>query len=136
MVPNMMVHTAIDEADRIQRSLPPHEGTLLFMFMKASTLNEIRQTVSFLTETPDYDSFQIDTSGSEEEPEAQKRNDGFVAPTYPRLTQGRVVHRLVPLCYASSNLPSHLQVAVLLSTRGIHCSDWIPTASAPSKDYD
>ncbi|KAF3390372.1 Mediator of replication checkpoint protein 1 [Penicillium rolfsii] len=88
---------------------------------KPATLAEIRETLSFLTETHEYDSFHEDASIDEEEPvEAEddsstgneegfseetgsQSKDGFVVPSHPRRTRGVVVDRLALLRQASSN---------------------------------
>jgi mediator of replication checkpoint protein 1 len=85
-------------------------------------LAEIRETVSFLTETPEYDSFHEDasteddddedheTSGGANDSPADEENartkDGFAIPTNPRRTRGPVVDRLSLLRQASSNSAS------------------------------
>ncbi|KAJ9373162.1 hypothetical protein DTO282F9_6885 [Paecilomyces variotii] len=88
---------------------------------KPSTLAEIRETVSFLTETPEYDSFHEDASIEEEEDEQEIievtdstadeedgriSQDGFAIPRNPRRTRGPVVDRLSLLRQASSNSAS------------------------------
>ncbi|KAJ5336329.1 uncharacterized protein N7506_004351 [Penicillium brevicompactum] len=82
---------------------------------KPATLAEIRETLSFLTETPEYDSFRDDASLDEEEHneseetpgEAQAEEDSedttFAKPSHPRRTRGVVVDRLALLRQASSN---------------------------------
>jgi mediator of replication checkpoint protein 1 len=94
------------------------------MSKKPATLAEIRETLSFLTETPEYDSFHEDASlddeGAEEEDDsntssageaysddrASQSKDGFAVPTNPRRTRGPVVDRLALLRQASSNSAS------------------------------
>jgi mediator of replication checkpoint protein 1 len=93
------------------------------MSKKPATLAEIRETLSFLTETPEYDSFHEDASldeGAEEEEDsntssageaysndgASQSKDGFAVPTNPRRTRGPVVDRLALLRQASSNSAS------------------------------
>ncbi|KAJ5520308.1 hypothetical protein N7463_000761 [Penicillium fimorum] len=90
------------------------------MSKKPATIAEIRETLSFLTETPDYDSFQDDASldyGEDEQEdedtpgaeEAQGDDDQsqsdktFAKPSHPRRTRGVVVDRLALLRQASSN---------------------------------
>ncbi|KAJ5296887.1 uncharacterized protein N7443_007780 [Penicillium atrosanguineum] len=91
------------------------------MSKKPATLAEIRETLSFLTETPEYDSFHedasIDDEGVEEEGGSNisgteeafsddggsQPKDGFAVPTHPRRTRGPVVDRLALLRQASSN---------------------------------
>ncbi|CAG7963719.1 unnamed protein product [Penicillium salamii] len=82
---------------------------------KPATLAEIRETLSFLTETPEYDSFREDASldeGEHEEGEdtpsegATEEDPGdntFAKPSNPRRTRGVVVDRLALLRQASSN---------------------------------
>ncbi|KAI1830656.1 hypothetical protein DTO027I6_3258 [Penicillium roqueforti] len=90
------------------------------MSKKPATIAEIRETLSFLTETFEYDSFQDDASldeaeheqGDDETPgaeEAQGDHDQpqsdntFIKPSHPRRTRGVVVDRLALLRQASSN---------------------------------
>ncbi|KAJ5816598.1 hypothetical protein N7447_008831 [Penicillium robsamsonii] len=90
------------------------------MSKKPATIAEIRETLSFLTETPDYDSFQDDASLDDREDEqededtpgaeeAQDHDDQsqsdktFAKPSHPRRTRGVVVDRLALLRQASSN---------------------------------
>jgi mediator of replication checkpoint protein 1 len=89
------------------------------MSKKPATIAEIRETLSFLTETPDYDSFQDDASldegedeqedeGTPDSEEAQgddqpQSDDTFAKPSHPRRTRGVVVDRLALLRQASSN---------------------------------
>ncbi|KAJ6111900.1 hypothetical protein N7523_007961 [Penicillium sp. IBT 18751x] len=91
---------------------------------KPATLAEIRETLSFLTETPEYDSFHEDasiedeeaneegdsnTSGAEEaysDDGSSQSKDGFAVPRHPRRTRGPVVDRLALLRQASSNSAS------------------------------
>lgn len=99
---------------------------------KPSSLAEIRQTVSFLTETPEYDSFREDASieddivydtdkgvsedeGSTQEPERRMSTEGFAIPPNPRRTRGRVVDRLALKRAASSNsaASSHTKAAFM-----------------------
>lgn len=101
---------------------PPHlrRTPASAMSKKPATLAEIRETLSFLTETPEYDSFHEDaslddeaaeeddsnTSGMEEavseETDSQPK-DGFAVPRHPRRTRAPVVDRLALLRQASSN---------------------------------
>ncbi|KAJ5116182.1 hypothetical protein N7456_000530 [Penicillium angulare] len=94
------------------------------MSKKPATLAEIRETLSFLTETPEYDSFHEDASLDEDEPAVEGEEDGdisgadeaahsddansqpkedFAKPSHPRRTRGPVVDRLALLRKASSN---------------------------------
>jgi mediator of replication checkpoint protein 1 len=92
---------------------------------KPTTLAEIRESLSFLIETPEYDSFHEDTSIEEEHADVDNRDtpsyegedensnlerrksvDGFAIPPNPRRTRGRVVDRLALLRAASSNSAS------------------------------
>lgn len=82
---------------------------------KPATLAEIRETLSFLTETPEYDSFHDDASldgedhkesedALEEAPaEKETETNTFAKPSHPRRTRGVVVDRLALLRQASSN---------------------------------
>lgn len=94
------------------------------MSRKPATLAEIRESLSFLTETPEYDSFHedasIDDEAAEEEDDSNtsgveethaddarpQSNDGFAVPSHPRRTRGPVVDRLALLRRASSNSAS------------------------------
>ena len=98
---------------------PPHlrRTPASAMSKKPATLAEIRETLSFLTETPEYDSFHEDASIDEEEPTAEAEDDeaahsddvdsqpkdDFVKPSNPRRTRAPVVDRLSLLRKASSN---------------------------------
>ncbi|OQE30047.1 hypothetical protein PENSTE_c002G05127 [Penicillium steckii] len=92
------------------------------MSKKPATLAEIRETLSFLTETPEYDSFHEDASIDEEEgsheqdgaetsandqaysEDAQSQTkETFAKPSHPRRTRGTVIDRLALLRQASSN---------------------------------
>lgn len=99
---------------------------------KPTSLAEIRETVSFLTERPEYDSFHetafmdIDDEEAESEPQANNTDgasvppppapsennttrtskDGFTIPPLPRRTRGPVIDRLALLRQASSNSAS------------------------------
>lgn len=90
------------------------------MSKKPATLAEIRETLSFLTETPEYDSFQEDasiddaedeqesyemsgTEPSQGENEQPQEDTSFAKPSHPRRTRGVVVDRLALLRQASSN---------------------------------
>ncbi|KAL1962305.1 hypothetical protein VTN77DRAFT_9796 [Rasamsonia byssochlamydoides] len=91
---------------------------------KPTTLAEIRESLYFLIEKPEYDSFHEDASMEEEEPadldnaerpshedenanlERRTSADGFTIPPNPRRTRGRVVDRLALLRAASSNSAS------------------------------
>ena len=105
---------------------PPHlrrtQGSA--MSKKPATLAEIRETLSFLTETPEYDSFHEVASVDEEEPSdaeddssigneevlsedaGSQSKEGFAVPRNPRRTRGVVVDRLALLRQASSNSAS------------------------------
>ncbi|KAJ5377424.1 uncharacterized protein N7496_004833 [Penicillium cataractarum] len=105
---------------------PPHlrRTAASAMSKKPATLAEIRETLSFLTETPEYDSFHEDASvdedeaiedaddsstGNEEaysEDAGSQSKDGFAVPSHPRRTRGVVVDRLALLRQASSNSAS------------------------------
>ncbi|KAL4799812.1 MRC1-like domain-containing protein [Aspergillus venezuelensis] len=105
---------------------PPHlrRKPASAMSKKPATLAEIRETVSFLTERPEYDSFHEVASAEEDGDEEQQalqhlaeddEDDEFSAPsqqrepspsvtfTHPRRTRGPVVDRLALLRQASSN---------------------------------
>ncbi|KAJ5372419.1 hypothetical protein N7517_004425 [Penicillium concentricum] len=88
------------------------------MSKKPATIAEIRETLSFLTETPDYDSFQDDVSlddedeqdedtpGAEEvqgDDDQSQSDKAFAKPSHPRRTRGVVVDRLALIRQASSN---------------------------------
>ncbi|KAJ5725926.1 uncharacterized protein N7483_007283 [Penicillium malachiteum] len=88
------------------------------MSKKPATLAEIRETLSFLTETPEYDSFHEDASLDEDEPGTEgddadeavhsdnansQPNEDFAKPSHPRRTRAPVVDRLSLLRQASSN---------------------------------
>ncbi|CAG7947148.1 unnamed protein product [Penicillium nalgiovense] len=89
------------------------------MSKKPATIAEIRETLSFLTETPEYDSFQEDASldevehdqEDEETPGAEvqghddqpQSDNTFAKASHPRRTRGVVVDRLALLRQASSN---------------------------------
>lgn len=82
---------------------------------KPATLAEIRETLSFLTETPEYDSFRDDASLDGEDNKESEETLGeaptdeeaetntFAKPSHPRRTRGVVVDRLALLRQASSN---------------------------------
>lgn len=101
------------------------------MSKRPTTLAEIRETLSFLTERPEYDSFHedasmdvdedvpdndnsnnvedTDTDAPHEDESATSRRsskDGFTVPMHPRRTRGPVVDRLALLRQASSNSAS------------------------------
>ncbi|KAL2810390.1 MRC1-like domain-containing protein [Aspergillus granulosus] len=114
-------------AEEVNNRPPPHlrRKPASAMSKKPATLAEIRETLSFLTERPEYDSFQEDASVNEEEDEQQANNgDGdddneteeaeeqlmptrqrepSVTRSNPRRTRGPVVDRLALLRQASSN---------------------------------
>lgn len=102
---------------------PPHlrRTPASAMSKKPATLAEIRETLSFLTETPEYDSFHEDASldeanGEEDDsntanPEDAQAEDEdpqpeFAVPSHPRRTRAPVVDRLALLRKASSNSAS------------------------------
>ncbi|KAL4872337.1 MRC1-like domain-containing protein [Aspergillus spectabilis] len=106
-------------AEDINNRPPPHlrRKPASAISKKPATLAEIRETLSFLTERPEYDSFQEDASVDEDEGEQYADDDeeseepsvtsrerepsaGF---THPRRTRGTVVDRLALLRQASSN---------------------------------
>lgn len=96
---------------------------------KPASLAEIRETLSFLTETHDYDSFHEDASLDEEGAGTTEENndaagtdvqakesevqttDHFPKPSHPRRTRGPVVDRLALLRQASSNSASGSEAA-------------------------
>uniref|UniRef100_A0A093Y287 Mediator of replication checkpoint protein 1 n=1 Tax=Talaromyces marneffei PM1 TaxID=1077442 RepID=A0A093Y287_TALMA len=101
---------------------PPHlRRTAANVSRKPSTLAEIRETLSFLTATPEYDSFHEDASIEEEivystdkansgdetendaEPSRKSSTDGFAIPPNPRRTRGPIVDRLALQRASSSN---------------------------------
>ncbi|KAL4808875.1 MRC1-like domain-containing protein [Aspergillus unguis] len=111
-------------AEDVYNRPPPHlrRKPASAMSKKPATLAEIRETVSFLTERPEYDSFQEDASVEEGEGEEGEHNDDdeheydadepsvtsrerepSVGFTHPRRTRGPVVDRLALLRQASSN---------------------------------
>lgn len=107
-------------AEDIANRPPPHlrRKPASHMSKKPATLAEIRETVSFLTETHEYDSFHedaaIDEEGGQDEqmteagtPAAEEPKEDFVPRTHnhnhPRRTRGPVVDRLALLRQASSN---------------------------------
>lgn len=104
-------------AEDVNNRPPPHlrRKPASAMSKKPATLAEVRETVSFLTERPEYDSFHEDASMEEVEDEQpaneeaeealvtsreRERSVGF---THPRRTRGPVVDRLALLRQASSN---------------------------------
>ncbi|KAI9039344.1 uncharacterized protein KD926_009487 [Aspergillus affinis] len=79
---------------------------------KPASLAEIRETLSFLTEQPEYDSFQEDASMEDEQahedeaenaPVEEQSQEDLVPRVHPRRTKGPVVDRLALLRQASSN---------------------------------
>ncbi|RLL95466.1 hypothetical protein CFD26_102764 [Aspergillus turcosus] len=103
-------------AEDINNRPPPHlrRKPASAISKKPATLAEIRETVSFLTERPEYDSFHEDAlmdegddaqhddeddSGSAQE----QPKETFAVPSHPRRTRGPVVDRLALLRQASSN---------------------------------
>lgn len=116
---------------------PPHlrRTAASAVSKKPTTLAEIRESVSFLIEQPEYDSFHEDASIEEEEEpgnldnsdkpshedenanvERRTSTDGFTIPPNPRRTRGRVVDRLALLRAASSNSASSNGRAAFEST--------------------
>ncbi|KAL5343376.1 MRC1-like domain-containing protein [Aspergillus crustosus] len=113
-------------AEDINNRPPPHlrRTPANALSKKPATLAEIRETLSFLTERPEYDSFQDDASvdDDEDEPEGEEytnanddeesdepsaisrqREPSTTGFTHPRRTRGPVVDRLALLRQASSN---------------------------------
>lgn len=106
-------------AEDIANRPPPHlrRKPAGHMSKKPATLAEIRETVSFLTETHEYDSFHEDAAIDEDDhgeqmreaeiPAAEDPKEDFVPRTnthsHPRRTRGPVVDRLALLRQASSN---------------------------------
>ncbi|KAL5003760.1 MRC1-like domain-containing protein [Aspergillus recurvatus] len=117
-------------AEDINNRPPPHlrRKSASAMSKKPATLAEIREAVSFLTECPEYDSFQEDASIDDDEGDqhanaGNEDGDGpeLDEPTvtshqrdsspaagfrHPRRTRGPVVDRLALLRQASSNSAS------------------------------
>lgn len=119
---------------------------------KPLTLAEIRETVSFLTETPEYDSFREDASLDDEEPdehdddnddkpsneddnnsnaaaEPSCKANAFAIPSHPRRTRGPVVDRLALLRQASSNSASSNGKLAFQSLSSSSSSSKDPTAN-------
>ncbi|PKX98095.1 uncharacterized protein P174DRAFT_381346 [Aspergillus novofumigatus IBT 16806] len=103
-------------AEDINNRPPPHlrRKPASAISKKPATLAEIRETVSFLTETPEYDSFHEDASiddvdeaqhdDVDDSSSAQEQpKETFAVPSHPRRTRGPVVDRLALLRQASSN---------------------------------
>ncbi|KAL3468480.1 MRC1-like domain-containing protein [Aspergillus heterothallicus] len=112
-------------AEDINNRPPPHlrRKPANAISKKPATLAEIRETLSFLTERPEYDSFQEDASvdevedeqdtvegeGDEETEEAEeemmptRQREPSASRSNPRRTRGLVVDRLALLRQASSN---------------------------------
>ncbi|RAQ51184.1 hypothetical protein AFGD_003308 [Aspergillus flavus] len=106
-------------AEDINNRPPPHmrRKPASVMSKKPATLAEIRETLSFLTETPEYDSFHedatvdddeeqdkaIDGEAADEQPSNSQSTEEFAVPRHPRRTKGPVVDRLALLRQASSN---------------------------------
>ncbi|KAL6237655.1 MRC1-like domain-containing protein [Aspergillus navahoensis] len=117
-------------AEDVNNRPPPHlrRKPASTMSKKPATLAEIREAVSFLTERPEYDSFQEDASIDDDEGEQHANADNedddgheLDEPTvtsrqhdpspavgfrHPRRTRGPVVDRLALLRQASSNSAS------------------------------
>ncbi|KAL4781483.1 MRC1-like domain-containing protein [Aspergillus varians] len=103
----------------INKRPPPHlrRKPAGAMSKKPATLAEIRETVSFLTERHEYESFQEEASLEEDEDEQHVNEDEPEEPSvtsrereasvacfsHPRRTRGPVVDRLALLRQASSN---------------------------------
>ncbi|KAJ5555654.1 hypothetical protein N7535_008088 [Penicillium sp. DV-2018c] len=108
---------------------PPHlrRTPASALSKKPATLAEIRETLSFLTETHEYDSFQeaasldadedqdqdqdqdtedFDNSSEPTESDQSQPQETFIKPQHPRRTRGVVVDRLALLRQASSNSAS------------------------------
>jgi mediator of replication checkpoint protein 1 len=104
---------------------------------KPATLAEIRESVSFLIETPEYDTFREDASADEDEHDDDVINDsdrpssedetpnqlerrvsadGFTIPPNPRRSRARVVDRLALLRAASSNSATSNKAAFMSSS--------------------
>ncbi|GIJ99369.1 hypothetical protein Aspvir_001499 [Aspergillus viridinutans] len=103
-------------AEDINNRPPPHlrRKPASAISKKPATLAEIRETVSFLTETPEYDSFHEDASiddvdeaqhddGDDSGSAQEQPKETFAVPSHPRRTRGPVVDRLALLRQASSN---------------------------------
>ena len=94
---------------------PPHlrRTPANSMSKKPKSLAEIRETLSFITERPEYDSFNevvsmdidepttvdqnaenADIHSDDDQPERRISKDGFAIPAHPRRTRGPVVDRL------------------------------------------
>lgn len=111
----------VPAAEDVSNRPPPHlRRTAANVSRKPSSLAEIRETLSFLTATPEYDSFHEDASIDEEivystdkgtseddtentEPSRKPSADGFAIPSNPRRTRGPVVDRLALRRASSSN---------------------------------
>ncbi|RDW72268.1 uncharacterized protein DSM5745_07440 [Aspergillus mulundensis] len=119
-------------AEDVNNRPPPHlrRKPAGAMSKKPATLAEIRETLSFLTERPEYDSFQEDASVDDDEAEQQHADADAddneyeseeplvtsrpreqspatgVSFAHPRRTRGPVVDRLALLRQASSNSAS------------------------------
>ncbi|GAB1200184.1 hypothetical protein APSETT444_009551 [Aspergillus pseudonomiae] len=106
-------------SEEINNRPPPHmrRKPASLISKKPANLAEIRETLSFLTETPEYDSFHedatveddeehdkdMDGEAADEQPSNSQSTEEFVAPRHPRRTKGPVVDRLALLRQASSN---------------------------------
>lgn len=103
-------------AEDINNRPPPHlrRKPASAISKKPATLAEIRETVSFLTERPEYDSFHEDASmdegddaqhddGDDSGSAQEQPKQTFAVPSHPRRTRGPVVDRLALLRQASSN---------------------------------
>ncbi|KAL4980381.1 MRC1-like domain-containing protein [Aspergillus desertorum] len=117
-------------AEDVNNRPPPHlrRKPASAMSKKPATLADIREAVSFLTERPEYDSFQedasIDDNEGEQHADAKSEDDNEDKPgeptvsrdqrdpspavgfRHPRRTRGPVVDRLALLRQASSNSAS------------------------------
>ncbi|OJJ48714.1 hypothetical protein ASPZODRAFT_14840 [Penicilliopsis zonata CBS 506.65] len=112
----------LESSDEVANRPPPHlrRTAASAMSKRPATLAEIRETLSFLTEQQEYDSFRedasIDEAAEEERQEESEESetaavthsngDGFAIPRHPRRTRGPVVDRLALLRQASSNSAS------------------------------
>ncbi|KAF9894503.1 hypothetical protein FE257_006386 [Aspergillus nanangensis] len=124
-------------AEDIHNRPPPHlrRKPASAMSKKPTTLAEIRESVSFLTERPEYDSFHEDASmeedddgvqGDAEDDDAAVREEESPAPVHPRRTRGPVVDRLALLRQASSNSASsgsNTRVAFHAGSRADHAAN-------------
>jgi mediator of replication checkpoint protein 1 len=116
---------------------PPHlrRTPASAMSKKPATLAEIRETLSFLTETHEYESFQQAASLDPDEDQDQDEDsdsteptetdqpqpqETFIKPQNPRRTRGVVVDRLALLRQASSNFATTTNTASANSKLAFH----------------